>query len=375
MEDYKSIREFFAKLVEMSNSYAEHLKRFNEIVAGGPCNHAIQTKPKNDPCPSNTPPNKSLLEMVKEQLDVFIDSINSNPQCIEDLGEKWAIMTGRFDYDIMHYLLENIRKKEVANMVIVLISNCYDELLKHRDKSTIHEYRQEIGWDMTKAYIPKYNNIKETLISMYKEIGNDKETKQKYKSLLKKSNGKENPRPTRQHVDIKTATHSFIYKPNGLSERERNKRLITFFGELCRNGKYLDADTDANVFLKNFTGKHTAEKLLWTAQYKQLRYLISKLHMAGVLKWNSEKPKPGISQMMCIVFQIVDNDYNRVDDKFDKEKSKHIHDIEVSNLNTKIDEKDEGLDPIIRKLIIKDDDENCETIEEGVANLFSDFQT
>ena len=276
---------------------------------------------------------KSLVVVFKDQLDVFINSINTTPQSIEALGEKWAIMTCRFDDDVIRYILEHIQKKEVANMVIVLISNCYNELSRRGDKSTKNEVDLAIGGGYTsKNYIPKYKDIKGTLISMYKEIEYDRKTRQKYMSLLKKGQGKGKPRNPRQHVDIKTATHSFIYKPNGMSVKQRNERLVTFFGDLCRNGKYIDVNTDSDVFLNNFTGVHTAEKLLWTAEYKQLRYLISKLHEAGVLKWNTEKPKPGILQMICIVFQILDNDYHPVDNKFDKEKSKHIHNIEVSNL-------------------------------------------
>ena len=79
--------------------------------------------------------------------------------------------------------------------------------------------------------------------------------------------------------------------------------------------------------------------------------------------------------MICIVFQKLDNDYVEVDDKFDKENAKHIHDIEVSNLNTKIDDRDEGLDPIIQKLIVKDKDEISGSIEEDVSTIFLKLQS
>ena len=176
---------------------------------------------------------------------------------------------------------------------------------------------------------------------------------------------------TREKVDIKSATHSFRLKLKDISESEKHQRIATFFGDLSRNGKYIMEDTDTQVFVYNFTGKHTAEKIVWTAEFKQLLYLITYLHKMGVLEWNTEKPKPGKRQMICIVFKIRELEYKEVDGKIEKEAVPAINDIDVERLNTQIDDSDEGLDPIIRRLLFGetsiDDGLTILVNEEGVS--------
>ena len=95
-------------------------------------------------------------------------------------------------------------------------------------------------------------------------------------------------------------------------------------------------------------------------------YLIHKLREACVLNWNTEKPKPGIRQMVCIVFQILDFEYKEVEGKTDKVPVPYIHDIEINSMNTTIGESDEGLDPIIRRLLFGE-----ESIDDGLTNLIT----
>ena len=172
------------------------------------------------------------------------------------------------------------------------------------------------------------------------------------------------PRKLRMTVDVNTATHSFKLQLNDVGERDRRKRIMTFFADLSRNSKYISEKTDAQDFFNNFGGIHTAKKIVWTAEFKQLLYLITKLNKASVLTWNTEKPKPGIRQMICIVFQILEMEYKEVDGKIDKEAVPTINNIDVSRLNTAIDKSDEGLDPIIRRLLFGET-----SIEEGLSNL------
>ena len=172
-------------------------------------------------------------------------------------------------------------------------------------------------------------------------------------------------------MDVETATHSFIISyPNKISEKTKANRLSVFYSDLARNGMYIDAETSPDVFYKKFTGIHTGEKIVWTADYKQLLYLIKTLHDAGVLSWNTEKPKPRIRQMICIVFQIRDFEYKEVEGKLEKTAVPTIHKIEISNLNTTIDNKDEGLDPIIRRLLFGE--ESTQTVSEAVSDIFNE---
>ena len=78
-------------------------------------------------------------------------------------------------------------------------------------------------------------------------------------------------------------------------------------------------------------------------------YLIHKLREACVLNWNTEKPKPGIRQMVCIVFQILDFEYKEVEGKTDKVPVPYIHDIEIN-----------------RRLLFGE-----ESIDEGLTNLIT----
>lgn len=344
----------------------------------------LKQLPKEETEDSKNKNSGNLASILKDSIMELVDNINNNPDQITSIGK--IIAKAQFDWSFMEAILCGLKEEWLMDMAIQIIEDKWKECVNKKEGCCYQTigHIPDYGFDGIGMYkkdqplkMLKYIDIKKALEGAKADELNRRKISKKFeteiKKLKKSKSGK--TRPPREHVDVKKATHSFIYKPNGMSERERNKRLITFFGDLCANSKYLDANTDSDVFLKRFTGVHTAEKLIWTAEYKQLLYLIRKLHDAGVLKWNTEKPKPGIQQMICIVFQILDNDYVEVDDKFDKEKAKHIHDIEVSNLNTSIDDKDEGLDPIIQQLIVKDKDELSGSIKEDVSDMFSELQS
>jgi len=333
---------------------------------------------------SNNMITENLASRLKDEIQECLDNINKNPELVTKVG--LLVVKSKFDWSFMAAIVCGLKEEWLMDMAIQTIEDKWNECANKKEDCCYQTigHIPDYGFDGIGMYkkdqplkMLKYIDIKKDLEGAKADELKRRKISKKFETEIKKLKKSKsgNTRPPREHVDIKKATHSFIYKPNGLSERERNKRLITFFGDLCANSKYIDSDTDSDVFLKNFTGVHIAEKILWTAEYKQLLYLIRKLHEAGVLKWNTEKPKPRIQQMICIVFQILDNDYVEVDDKFGKEKAKHIHDIEVSNLNTKIDDKDEGLDPIIQKLIVKDKDEISGSIEEDVSDMFSELQS
>lgn len=344
----------------------------------------LKRLPKEETEDSKNKNSGNFATVLKDSIMELVDNINNNPEQITSIGK--IIAKAKFDWSFMEAILCGLKEEWLMDMTIQIIEDKWNECANKKEDCCYQTigHIPDYGFDGIGMYqkdLPlkmlKYINIKSALESAKADELKRRKISKKFETeieKLKKSKSG-NTRPPREHVDIKKATHSFIYKPNGLSERESNKRLITFFGDLCANSKYIDSDTDSDVFLKNFTGVHIAEKILWTAEYKQLLYLIRKLHDAGVLTWNTEKPKPRILQMICIVFQKLDNDYVEVDDKFDKEKAKHIHDIEVSNLNTSIDDKDEGLDPIIQKLIVKDKDELSGSIEEDVSDMFSELQS
>lgn len=347
----------------------ELLKRLPEVKSSG----------------TNNEISEEDMEKLKEEIKKYTDTINKQPELVTGIGQ--LVAKAKFEWYFMKPIICGLSEKWLMDKAIQVIVDTWNECVNKKDDVCYVKecYTTDFGVDEHGPYsrqVPMIKSLKHFDLERDLKSVRDRElerrkVEEKFKKKIKE---KSNPdakkdRPPREHVDIKTATHSFIYKPNGMSERERNKRLITFFDDLCSNSKYIDSDTDSDVFLKNFTGVHTAEKLLWTAEYKQLLYLIRKLHDAGVLTWNTEKPKPRILQMICIVFQKLDNDYVEVDDKFDKEKAKHIHDIEVSNLNTSIDDKDEGLDPIIQKMIVKDKDEISGSIEEDVSDMFSELQS
>jgi len=344
----------------------------------------LKRLPKEDTEDSNNEITEEDMQKSKEEIKKFTDNINKHPEQVTCIGQ--FVATAKFNWSLMETVVCGLKEMWLMDMAIQIIEEKWNECVNKKDECCyqtighVPDYGFD-GYGMYKNDQPlkmlKYEDIKQHLESAKADELKRRKISKKFETEIKKlKNSKlENTRPSREHVNLKTATHSFIYKPNDMSERERNMRLITFFYDLCSNSKYIDSNTDPDIFLKSFTGIHTAEKLLWTAEYKQLLYLIRKLHKAGVLTWNTEKPKPKILQMICIVFQKLDNDYVEVDDKFYKEKAKHIHDIEVSNLNTKIDDRDEGLDPIIQKLIVKDKDEISGSIEEDVSTIFSKLQS
>lgn len=208
----------------------------------------------------------------------------------------------------------------------------------------------------------KHFDIRRDLESIKADELKRRKVNAKYEKKLQTTPEKQ--RKSRRQVDVKTATHSFKIDIPKIGANERTKRLSFFYADLARNGKYIQEDTNPDVFLKNFTGVHTGEKIVWTAGYKQLLYLIQKLHKVGVLNWNTEKPKPGLRQMICIVFKIRDLEYKEVEGKIDKVLVQCIHEIEIKNMNTKIDAHDEGLDPIIRHLLFGE-----ESIDDGLTNL------
>lgn len=212
----------------------------------------------------------------------------------------------------------------------------------------------------------KHFDIRRDLESIKADELKRRKVNAKYEMELQKLNSPtiKKQRKPRKQVDVKTATHSFKINIPKIGANERSKRLSIFYADLARNGKYIQEDTNPDVFIKNFTGVHTGEKIVWTAGYKQLLYLIQKLNEARVLSWNTEKPKPGLRQMISIVFQIRDFEYKEAEYKIDKVPVSCIHEIEIKNMNTKIDAHDEGLDPIIRRLLFGE-----ESIDDGLTNL------
>lgn len=333
---------------------------------------------------SNNMITENLASRLKNEIQEYSDNINKNPELVTKVG--LLVVKSKFDWSFMVAILCGLKEEWLMDMAIQIMEEKWNECANKKEDCCYQTigHIPDYGFDGIGIYkkdqplkMLKYIDIKKDLEGAKDDELKRRKISKKFETEIKKRKKSKsgNTRPPREHVDIKKATHSFIYKPNGMSDTEKKKRLVTFFDDLCNNSKYIDADSEWEVFLKRFTGVHTAEKLLWTAEYKQLLYLIRKLHDAGVLTWNTEKPKPGIQQMICIVFQIMDNDYVEVDDKFGKEKAKYIHDIEVSNLNTSIDEKDEGLDPIIQQLIVKDKDELSGSIGEEVNSMFSELQS
>ena len=282
----------------------------------------------------------------------------------------------------MESIISGLTEEVFMDKAIIVIADAWNKCLDEGDDACyeIIGYHPTYHVDLSGFYeekhplkMLKYQDIVKTLEEMKAAELKRRRIKVKLDKKIKELNsvGKEKPQKTREKVDIKSATHSFRLKLKDISESEKHQRIATFFGDLSRNGKYIMEDTDTQVFVDNFTGKHTAEKIVWTAEFKQLLYLITYLHKMGVLEWNTEKPKPGKRQMICIVFKIRELEYKEVDGKIEKEAVPAINDIDVERLNTQIDDSDEGLDPIIRRLLFGetsiDDGLTILVNEEGVS--------
>lgn len=176
---------------------------------------------------------------------------------------------------------------------------------------------------------------------------------------------------------------SFTYFPKGMEIEERNRRLVSFFEALAKNGKFIypkkDLDHKENVtnqqdFLNAFIGMDTDKKIVWTNEEKRLNYLIHKLKQLKLISWNA-KPKHGILQMICARFLIRKKIYEDVEGKLKKDWHWEECEITPANLNAKMDNDDSELDLIIDEL--KPDAMKqaiAESIETGVAGVFSEEQ-
>jgi len=321
---------------------------------------------------------ENLSSILKESIIKYIDNINKNPELVTSLG-KFVAMS-RFDWSFMEAIIRGLKEEWLMDKAVLVIVDTWNECISKEDDRCYNiTYHKEYDFTSSGVYqvqkpqfkILKFFNIKESLKSIKNDELERRKVNARFAKETKETNGSDsdNTSKPRRLVDIETATHSFIINfPKNLSSRAKTRRLSVFFADLVRNGKYIDAETSPDVFLKRFTGVHTGEKIVWTADYKQLLYLINKLNEAGILSWNNEKPKPRIRQMICIVFMIRDLEYKEIEGKIGKVPVPTIHKIELSNLNTKIDEKDEGLDPIIRRLIFGKD--STQTVSEAVNDIF-----
>ena len=321
-----------------------------------------------------------LSKELSSELKKLVDNINSHPELLDNL-EK-IVVKAKFDYSFMESIISGLTEEVFMDKAIIVIADAWNKCLDEGDDACyeIIGYHPTYHVDLSGFYeekhplkMLKYQDIVKTLEEMKAAELRRRRIKVKLDKRIKELNsvGKEKPQNPREKVDIKSATHSFRLKLKDISESEKHQRIATFFGDLSRNGKYIMEDTDTQVFVDNFTGKHTAEKIVWTAEFKQLLYLITYLHKMGVLEWNTEKPKPGKRQMICIVFKIRELEYKEVDGKIEKEAVPAINDIDVERLNTQIDDSDEGLDPIIRRLLFGetsiDDGLTILVNEEGVS--------
>lgn len=95
----------------------------------------------------------------------------------------------------------------------------------------------------------------------------------------------------------KEITHSFDYRPNGISNEERNNRLSTFFNLL--NKKYV-SHTDMNTFINIFSGVATTEYVVWKRTIVELQYLVEQLIGKQLITWSH--PAPGKWQIVCARF-------------------------------------------------------------------------
>lgn len=95
----------------------------------------------------------------------------------------------------------------------------------------------------------------------------------------------------------KEITHSFDYRPKGISNKERNNRLSTFFNLL--NKKYV-SHTDMNTFINIFSGVATTEYVVWKRTIVELQYLIEQLIDKQLITWS--RPAPGKWQIVCARF-------------------------------------------------------------------------
>lgn len=95
----------------------------------------------------------------------------------------------------------------------------------------------------------------------------------------------------------KEITHSFDYRPNGISNEERNNRLSTFFNLL--NKKYV-SHTDMNIFINVFSGVATTEYIVWKRTIVELQYLVEQLIGKQLITWSH--PAPGKWQIVCARF-------------------------------------------------------------------------
>ena len=95
----------------------------------------------------------------------------------------------------------------------------------------------------------------------------------------------------------KEITHSFEYRPNGISNEERNNRLSTFFNLL--NKKYV-SHTDMNTFINIFSGVATTEYVVWKRTIVELQYMVEQLIGKQLITWSH--PAPGKWQIVCARF-------------------------------------------------------------------------
>ena len=152
----------------------------------------------------------------------------------------------------------------------------------------------------------------------------------------------------------KEITHSFDYRPKGISNEERNNRLSTFFNLL--NKKYV-SHTDMNTFINIFSGVATTEYVVWKRTIVELQYLIEQLIGKQLITWN--RPAPGKWQIVCarfmhehkskeerIIEPLVSDQFNKIPKKskltenplLDKIISILIPDSDTQRINNEIQE-------------------------------------
>ena len=155
----------------------------------------------------------------------------------------------------------------------------------------------------------------------------------------------------------KEITHSFDYRPKGISNEERNNRLSTFFNLL--NKKYV-SHTDMNTFINIFSGVATTEYIVWKRTIVELQYMIEQLIDKQLITWN--RPAPGKWQIVCARFMHEH-----------KSKEERIIEPLVPDQFNKIPKKSKlTINPLLDKIIsILIPDSDTQRISNEIQEIFA----
>ena len=155
----------------------------------------------------------------------------------------------------------------------------------------------------------------------------------------------------------KEITHSFDYRPKGISNEERNNRLSTFFNLL--NKKYV-SHTDMNTFINIFSGVATTEYIVWKRTIVELQYMIEQLIDKQLITWN--RPAPGKWQIVCARFMHEH-----------KSKEERIIEPLVPDQFNKIPKKSKlSINPLLDKIIsILIPDSDTQRISNEIQEIFA----